>query len=150
MHYPQCNGTGDWSLTLTAKDIAGAAALYGAGSGGTGGTGGAGGGTGGTTGTPSTATASGSVAKNGVVNYQPLTVLAGTVFKVAMTGTGDADLYVNFGSTPTTSTYVCRRLPDGLGRDVHGDGARWPERGLHLGARLRGVDVQPRHQLYGP
>lgn len=28
MHYPQCNGTGDWSLTLTTKDKAGAAALY--------------------------------------------------------------------------------------------------------------------------
>ncbi len=30
MHYPQCNGTGDWSLVLTAKDAQGAAALYGA------------------------------------------------------------------------------------------------------------------------
>lgn len=29
MHYPQCNGTGDWGLTLTAKDIAGAQKLYG-------------------------------------------------------------------------------------------------------------------------
>src|SRR6185369_1127043 len=68
MHYPQCNGTGDWSLTLTSKDISSAAALYGAPGGGTGGTGGAGGGTGGT-GTPKTATATGSVAAGGVVNY---------------------------------------------------------------------------------
>ena len=29
MHYPQCNGTGNWSLTLTNDDKAGAAALYG-------------------------------------------------------------------------------------------------------------------------
>ncbi|HSO00018.1 MAG TPA: M57 family metalloprotease [Candidatus Nanopelagicales bacterium] len=29
MHYPQCNGTGDWSLVLTNDDKAGAAALYG-------------------------------------------------------------------------------------------------------------------------
>ncbi|NMO20436.1 matrixin family metalloprotease [Pyxidicoccus fallax] len=29
MHYPQCNGTGDWSLTLTNLDIEGARALYG-------------------------------------------------------------------------------------------------------------------------
>lgn len=29
MHYPQCNGTGDWGLTLTPKDIAGAKKLYG-------------------------------------------------------------------------------------------------------------------------
>ncbi len=29
MHYPQCNGTGDWGLTLTAKDISGVRKLYG-------------------------------------------------------------------------------------------------------------------------
>jgi type IV pilus biogenesis protein CpaD/CtpE len=29
MHYPQCNGTGNWSLTLTSKDRQGASALYG-------------------------------------------------------------------------------------------------------------------------
>lgn len=28
MHYPQCNGTGDWSLTLTSRDAAGAASVY--------------------------------------------------------------------------------------------------------------------------
>jgi hypothetical protein len=28
MHYPQCNGTGNWSLTLTTKDKAGASSLY--------------------------------------------------------------------------------------------------------------------------
>ena len=28
MHYPQCNGTGDWSLTLTTRDAAGAKAVY--------------------------------------------------------------------------------------------------------------------------
>lgn len=28
MHYPQCNGTGDWSLTLTRRDAAGAASVY--------------------------------------------------------------------------------------------------------------------------
>lgn len=30
MHYPQCNGLGDWSLTLTERDKFGAACLYGA------------------------------------------------------------------------------------------------------------------------
>lgn len=47
MHYPQCNGTGDWSLQLTARDAQGAADLYsgdGGGAGGSGGEGGAGGG----------------------------------------------------------------------------------------------------------
>lgn len=28
MHYPQCNGSGDWSLTLTSKDQSGAGVLY--------------------------------------------------------------------------------------------------------------------------
>jgi serralysin len=28
MHYPQCNGTGDWSLTLTSSDKSGAKSLY--------------------------------------------------------------------------------------------------------------------------
>jgi serine protease len=104
MHYPQCNGTGDWSLTLTTKDTTGAVALYGSPGGGgapppppppSGGT-------------PSTASASGSVAAGQNVNYNPITVLAGTEFKVVMTGTGDPDLYVKFGSAPTTSSYTCR------------------------------------------
>lgn len=30
MHYPQCNGQGDWKLTLTAQDQSGIACLYGA------------------------------------------------------------------------------------------------------------------------
>lgn len=30
MHYPQCNGTNTWALTLTTKDKAGVALLYGA------------------------------------------------------------------------------------------------------------------------
>lgn len=29
MHYPQCNGKGDWSLRLTEKDIAGVQQIYG-------------------------------------------------------------------------------------------------------------------------
>ena len=30
MHYPQCNGGGDWTLTLTNFDKSGAACIYGA------------------------------------------------------------------------------------------------------------------------
>jgi serine protease len=29
MHYPQCNGKGDWSLSLTEKDVAGIQQIYG-------------------------------------------------------------------------------------------------------------------------
>jgi hypothetical protein len=34
MHYPQCNGTGNWSLTLTNYDKSGAASIYGSAGGG--------------------------------------------------------------------------------------------------------------------
>lgn len=34
MHYPQCNGTGNWSLTLTSYDKSGAASVYGSAGGG--------------------------------------------------------------------------------------------------------------------
>jgi serine protease len=40
MHYPQCNGTGNWSLTLTTDDKSGAASVYGSPGGGGGGPGG--------------------------------------------------------------------------------------------------------------
>lgn len=40
-------------------------------------------------------------------------VTAGTNLSVTMTGTGDPDLYVRFGSAPTTSTYACRSWETG-------------------------------------
>ncbi|MGC4123082.1 MAG: M57 family metalloprotease [Myxococcales bacterium] len=112
MHYPQCNGISSWALELTAKDAAGAAALYGAPS------------TGSTPTDPTTtdptpaATTTEkvnnvSVAKSGSKYYGPYNVTAGTVLDVTMTGTGDADLYVNFGAKPTTTTYACRPYLDG-------------------------------------
>ncbi|HEY4176478.1 MAG TPA: M57 family metalloprotease [Kofleriaceae bacterium] len=109
MHYPQCNGTSQ-DLNWTAKDAQGAAALYGPPGGGTGG---------GTTtpppatGTAQTQTFSGSVAKSANKQYGPISVLAGTNFTATMTGTGDADLYVRWGSAPTTTAYNCRPYLDG-------------------------------------
>ncbi|MCP3102120.1 M57 family metalloprotease [Myxococcus sp. K15C18031901] len=103
MHYPQCNGTQTGDLVLTALDIQGAQALYGApgnnpnppdpepG-----------------TGTPTTETKSGTVTTGSVTNFGPFNVVAGTQFTVTMTGSGDPDLYVRFGATPTTSAYDCR------------------------------------------
>ena len=41
-------------------------------------------------------------------HYGAFSVVPGTTFKVTMTGTGDADLYVKQGSLPTTSSYTCR------------------------------------------
>jgi vibriolysin len=66
------------------------------------------GGGGGGGGTPVSETASGSVSKNTNRHHGPYNVLAGTQFRVVMTGTRNPDLYVRFGSAPTTSVYDCR------------------------------------------
>ncbi|WP_437554541.1 M57 family metalloprotease [Sorangium sp. So ce367] len=128
MHYPQCNGTGDWNFVLTARDIQGAQALYGppGGAGGSGGSGGAGGGSGGSGGagggsggagggsggsTTVTENFSSSVNAGAFADIGPsagFAVTPGTGLTVVMTGTGDPDLYVRFGSAPTTASYSCR------------------------------------------
>ncbi len=48
------------------------------------------------------------------VKYWKITPGAGKVLRVAISGgTGDADLYVRFGSRPTTSSYSCRPYLNG-------------------------------------
>jgi hypothetical protein len=64
---------------------------------------------GGTTTTTQTA----DVAQGAWKHFAPVTVVAGKPFTVALTGTGDGDLYVAFGAQPTTSTYACRPYADG-------------------------------------
>ncbi|TGD74922.1 matrixin family metalloprotease [Mangrovimicrobium sediminis] len=120
MHYPQCNGRGDWSLTLTDKDKAGIACLYGAGPGFNGdmslcldppvpaplpddecG--------------PITRTESGSIAQGAEVRFGPFQVKPGSAFNASMTGSGDPDLYVRFDSPPQTSpgAFDCRPFLSG-------------------------------------
>jgi V8-like Glu-specific endopeptidase len=50
----------------------------------------------------------GSVAKNASQHFGPFSVVSGSTFQVVMSGSGDPDLYVRFGSKPTTSAYDCR------------------------------------------
>jgi hypothetical protein len=113
MHYPQCNGMGDWSLVLTGKDKSGSACLYGAAPGftidtsvcqpATPGTG--------TPGQPRTQNFNGqSVALDQQKEYGPFAVTPGTVFEARMSGagSGDPDLYVRLGSKPTLTAYHCR------------------------------------------
>jgi hypothetical protein len=122
MHYPQCNGLGDWSLNLTNRDKSGSACLYGPASG--------------FTvdptlvkgpcamnpvapspGTPTTQTFTGqSVMKNAQKPYGPFAVKAGSQLEVVMNGpgaSGDPDLYVRFDAAPTRFLYDCRPYLDG-------------------------------------
>ncbi len=55
-----------------------------------------------------TTTKTGTVAAQAWSHLGSFPVTAGQNLAVAMTGTGDADLYVNFGAQPTSSTYACR------------------------------------------
>jgi hypothetical protein len=125
MHYPQCNGKGDWSLNLTPRDKSGIACVYGAkppftidpalvldatkctvdqppppsGS------------------QPKTESFSAqSVAKDAQKQYGPFSVAAGSQIEAVMggpTASGDPDLYVRFSAVPTASIYDCRPYTNG-------------------------------------
>lgn len=124
MHYPQCNGRGDWSLTLTAMDRNGVACLYapaasftidptlvkdiakcavrdtplGPGQ-------------------PKTQTfAAQSVNKGEKKQYGPFPAVAGSPFEATIGGpgaSGDPDLYVRFAAAPTLTAYDCRPYTSG-------------------------------------
>ena len=103
MHYPQCNGTST-ALAFTTKDRQGAVALYGAAGAAPGGT---------PSGEPTTVHFAGNVSKNAFARFAAFKAAAGTTFSVAMTGSGDPDLYVRFGAAPTASQYHCRPYLEG-------------------------------------
>jgi hypothetical protein len=122
MHYPQCNGKGDWSLTLTDFDKHGIACVYGPAAGftvdpklvnvlcvtapATP-----------TAGAPKKESFAGqSVAKGAQKSYGPFAVAAGSQLDVAINGptaTGDPDLYVRFDLPPSVSSHDCRPFLDG-------------------------------------
>jgi hypothetical protein len=122
MHYPQCNGRGDWTLNLTDKDKNASACLYGAAAGftidktlvtitcATGPTGNP-------SGEPKTDAFTGqSVAKGAQKPYGPFDVVPNTALQVEIGGasaTGDPDLYVRFGGAPSVTQYDCRPYTEG-------------------------------------
>lgn len=115
MHYPQCNGQGDWALTLTAIDKSGAACVYDPAPGFTIDTSicqGAEPTPGPVACGPKTETfADQQVAKNAWNSYGPFPVTPGTLVEIAMHGEqnpGDPDLYVRFDQDPQTNAYDCR------------------------------------------
>ncbi|WP_164831222.1 M57 family metalloprotease [Sinorhizobium meliloti] len=115
MHYPQCNGKGDWSLRLTHLDKNGTACLYGPAAGFT----------------IDTAVCSlqgggqpkiekfdmQEVAKGAEVRYGPFNVKPGTPFLVELHGdganAGDPDLYLKFDALANRADYDCRPYATG-------------------------------------
>jgi hypothetical protein len=100
MHYPQCNGNPQTSLTLTPTDIAGAQLVYGPpGSG--------------PNPIPEGArlrqhTLELSIAAGEALSLGPIAAMNGTVFAASITGTGDADLYARVGAPASDGEFDCR------------------------------------------
>ncbi len=74
----------------------------------------------GTTTPPTTVNETGTVAKAAWKHYGPFN---GSDIAVAMTGTGDADLYVRRGAQPTAADYDCRPYAGGTAEDCSVNGA---------------------------
>lgn len=115
MHYPQCHGGGDWSLTLTSLDKLGAACIYGKGSDNTEDLGQCAlqGPDAPSTGARETkAFENQNVAKDAKKQYGPFNVKPGSIAVVKMTAagtaSGDPDLYVRFLGLPDTTRWNCR------------------------------------------
>jgi serine protease len=120
MHYPQCNGKGDWSLNLTPTDRSAVACAYGPAKGFT---------IDSTlvtgpcatnvspTGPSTTQSFAGqAVARNAMNSYGPFAVAAGSQLDVSIggaTASGDPDLYLRFDAQPTVRRYQCRPYLDG-------------------------------------
>ena len=124
MHYPQCNGKGDWSLMLTDKDKNGVACVYGPAAGFTidpaliSST------TDCASAEPTPVAAQAqtqnfpaqSVDENAEELYGPFAAAPGSTIEVVMGGagaTGDPDLYVRFAGAPRDNAYDCRPYTDG-------------------------------------
>lgn len=111
MHYPQCNGQGDWSLRLTATDKSGVACIYGPAPG--------------FAIDPSICKRDGTPAPE-VMRFGPTDIMRdemnmvgnfpvqpGTPFRATLSGSGDPDLYVKFDSQALPSSYDCRPYEPG-------------------------------------
>jgi hypothetical protein len=66
-----------------------------------------------TTGTPRHVDDAGTIVKSAWKQLGPYNLAAGATLTAAMTGTGDADLYVRKGAAPTAASYDCRPYRSG-------------------------------------
>ena len=112
MHYPQCNGLGDWTLRLSHSDKNGIACIYGAASG--------------FVIDPAIcAPAAGmkvavqetfgpfDLEADQIETVGSFPVAPGSTFRADMTGTGDPDLYVRLDGPVTQAGYDCRPYTSG-------------------------------------
>jgi serine protease len=115
MHYPQCNGQGDWTLSLTARDQNGIACLYGAAAGFQIDT---------SVCTPKDGKAPVTqtfgpmdIAADELIQIGEFPVAPGSRFRAVMTGDGDAagdpDLYVKLDAPVSQASYDCRPYSSG-------------------------------------
>ena len=156
MHYPQCNGGGDWSLTLTGLDKAGAACIYGKGS----------------NNTenldqctyhapdaPATGTEQTKIFDNQTVaqgekkHYGPFAVKPGSIAAgeddtASAAAAGDPDLYVRYLGKPDTSRWNCRPYLSHAKETCELEVPGQPQQDLRDGARLRGGQLQAGGQVH--
>ncbi len=111
MHYPQCNGLGDWTLTLTPTDKSGVACIYGAAAGFSVDT--------------SICRPAGAfiefgpftLAENEMKQFDPIAVSPGLHLTVQMFGVGnnpgDPDLYLKFEAPALLTDFDCRPFTTG-------------------------------------
>ncbi|MEM6531976.1 MAG: trypsin-like serine protease [Myxococcota bacterium] len=69
------------------------------------------------TGDPRSESFSGSVGQNEEEPFGPFDVVARSIFRVEMDGSGDPDLYVRFDDAPTTEIFDCRPFLEGARED---------------------------------
>lgn len=138
MHYPQCNGKGDWSLRLTKKDQSGIACLYGAAIGVEIDTSNCNDTVGEEHRETTTSFDAVDVAQNEIVQLGSVSVTPGTRIIITMTGSGDPDIYMKVNRPPALANYDCRPFTAGANETCDRD---IPENGTNVNIMVHGFQI---------